>query len=247
MIEYLIPKDEQTDDTDYHKKNRAQSKEPILTADDRDCTPAEVKNAINELKHKKAPGEDGITADIYQRAYKQFPIFICTAYSECLRKGYFPKKWKKVKIIPITKPGKENSMEVSKFRPISLINVGGIILVKVLINRIMHYVYSNNLLNYNQFAFTPKKSAIDAALAVKEYLEEGIRERHIAILVSLNVKGAFDAAWWPSILKTLKDLKCPKNLYKLAKSYFSERTATLSTKSIKMEREVSKGCPQGSC
>jgi hypothetical protein len=40
MIEYLIPKDEQTDDTDYHKRIRAQSKEPILTVDDRDCTPA---------------------------------------------------------------------------------------------------------------------------------------------------------------------------------------------------------------
>ena len=34
----------------------------------------------------------------------------------------------------------------------------------------MNHVYSNNLLNYNQFGFTSKKSAIDAALAVKEYL-----------------------------------------------------------------------------
>ena len=40
MIEYLIPKDEQTDDTDYQKRIRAQSKELILTADDTDCTPA---------------------------------------------------------------------------------------------------------------------------------------------------------------------------------------------------------------
>jgi hypothetical protein len=72
-------------------------------------------------------------------------------------------------------------------------------------------------------------------------------EGHIAILVSLDVRGSFDAALWPSILKTLKDFRCPKNLYNLTKSYFSERTATLSTNSIQMEREVSKGCPQGSC
>jgi len=39
----------------------------------------------------------------------------------------------------------------------------------MLINRIMHHNYSNNLLNHNQFGFTPKKSAIDVALAVKEY------------------------------------------------------------------------------
>jgi hypothetical protein len=111
----------------------------------------------------------------------------------------------------------------------------------------MNHVYSNNLLNHNQFGVTPKKSAIDAALAVKEYLEEGVSEGHIAILVSLNVRGAFDAAWWPSILEILKDFRCPKNLYNLAKSYFSGRTAILSTNSIQMEREVNKGCPRVSC
>jgi hypothetical protein len=74
----------------------------------------------------------------------------------------------------------------------------------------MHHAYSNNLLNQSQFGFTPKKSAIDAALAVKEYLEEGMREGHIAIIVSLDIKSAFDAAWWPSILKSLKEFNCPK-------------------------------------
>ena len=46
MAEYLIPKDEQPDDTDYHKRIRTQIKGPILTADDRDYSPAEVKNAM---------------------------------------------------------------------------------------------------------------------------------------------------------------------------------------------------------
>jgi hypothetical protein len=44
-----------------------------------------------------------------------------------------------VKIIPIRKPGKENSTEVSKFRPISLINTAGKV-KKLLINRIMYNI-----------------------------------------------------------------------------------------------------------
>jgi hypothetical protein len=247
MSDCLIPTDDQRDDTDYHKGVRAKSKEPIRTADDREFTPTEVRNAIYDLKHNKAPGEDGITGDIYQRVYTQVPTTICTIYNECLRKGCFPKKWKKVKIIPITKQGKEKSTEVSKFRPISLINVGGKVLEKLLINRIMNHIHSNSLMNPNQFGFTPWKSAIDAAIAVKEYLQEGLRKEHVAILVSIDVKDAFDAAWWPSILNTLKECNCPKNLYNLAKSYFSARRAILSTNSIKIEREVSKGCPQGTC
>jgi len=74
-----------------------------------------------------------------------------------------------------------------------------------------------------------------------------MREDHIAILVSLDVKDAFDAAWLPSTLKTLKEFNCPKILYNVAKSYFSERTAILTTNSIQMDTEVTEGCPQVSC
>jgi retron-type reverse transcriptase len=111
----------------------------------------------------------------------------------------------------------------------------------------MHHVYTNNLLNHNQFGFTPKKSTTDAAMEIKEFAKEGLRQGLITIIVSLEVKGAFDAAGWPNILKTLKDLNCPKNLYYLTKSYLSQSTAVMTTNTLQVEREVSKGCPQGCC
>ena len=69
----------------------------------------------------------------------------------------------------------------------------------------MHHVHINNLLNHNQFGFTPKKCTTDAAVTVKQFIEEGLRKGLITILVSLDVKGAFNAAWWQSIRMTLKD------------------------------------------
>jgi hypothetical protein len=42
-------------------------------------------------------------------------------------------------------------------------------------------------------------------MTVEEFLEDGLREGLITTLVGLDVKGAFDAAWWPCILMTLKD------------------------------------------
>jgi hypothetical protein len=150
-------------------------------------------------------------------------------------------------MILIPKPGRENRNDASKYRPISLINVGGKVLEKILINRIMHYLNKNNLMNKNQFGFTPGKGTTDAILAVKDFIEEGLLQRHITILVSLDVKSAFDAAFWPSIIYSLKELNCPENLYNLAKSYFSERKVTLYSNNNEIEREASKGCPQGSC
>jgi hypothetical protein len=128
---------------------------------------------------------------------------------------------KKAKIIPVIKPGKEKVQNASKFRPISLINVGGKVLEKLLINRIMYHIYRNSLLNDNQYGFTRKKSTTDATIAVKGYIEDGFRHGLITILISLDVKGAFDAAWWPIILHTLKDFNCPKNLYRVSQE---ERT-----------------------
>jgi len=246
MLDHLTATDDQTGDTEYHKRIRIQTKEPNQISDDGEFTSAEVMNTIVDIKDKKAPGEDGITGVIYHMVYKLFPTLTYTIYREFLRTGCFPKRRKKDKIIPITKPGKEKVKDAPKFRPISLINVGGKVLEKLLINRIMHYIYSNNLLNAKQYGFTPKKSTTDVRLAVKEYIEEGFGQGHITILVSLYIMGAFDAAWWPSILHTLKEFNCPKNLYNLARSYFSDRTATIHTNNLQIEREVSKGCPQGS-
>jgi len=40
-------------------------------------------------------------------------------------------------------------------------------------------------------------------------MESVLDKRGLAIMTSLYLKGAFDAAWWPGILKTLKKLKMP--------------------------------------
>jgi hypothetical protein len=167
VLGYLITKDEEDNDSDYNKTIRTLTERPIQTADDREYTPEEIGNAIDAINCKNAPGEDWITSDIFQHAYKQFPNLINTLYNECLIQVCFPKRWQRVQVIPITKPGKEDTMEPSKFRPISLINVRGKVLEKILINRIMHHVHTNNLMNNNQFGFTPKKSTTDAAITVR--------------------------------------------------------------------------------
>jgi len=100
----------------------------------------------------------------------------------------------------------------------------------------MHYVHTNDLLNYNQYGFTPKKSTTDSAMAVKEFPEEEMRQGLITILVSLDVKGTFDAACWPSILKELQDFNCPRNLYNLTNSYLNQRTAVITTNTIQVAK-----------
>ena len=106
-----------------------------------------------------------MTGEIYEIFYKLFPLFTYTMYSVCLQTGCFPIRWKKAKIIQVVKPGKENVQY--KYRLISLINVGGKVIEKLLIIRIMHYLYNKNLMNSNQYGFNPKQSTTDDTLTVK--------------------------------------------------------------------------------
>jgi len=121
----------------------------------------------------KAPGEDGITSEIFKSVVDILPGYITAIYSGCLGSGTFPTRWKEAKMLPITKPGKESSEEVSKFCPISLLNIGKV-LEKVLINRINHHVYLQGCMNKNQYGFTLQKGTIDAAMEIKEIVKEGL-------------------------------------------------------------------------
>ena len=70
------------------------------------------------MNKNKAPGVDGITGDIPQRAFNLLPKCTAAMYSGCLRTACFPRIWKRAKLIPIVKPGKETSDDISKYRPI---------------------------------------------------------------------------------------------------------------------------------
>jgi len=96
--------------------------------------------------------------------------------------------------MPIIKPGQEGSEEVSKFRPISLLDTGGKVLEKIMINRINHHVYSRGYMNENQYGFRPQKCTIAAAMAIKDFVQQGMAAGEVIALISLDVQGAFDAA-----------------------------------------------------
>jgi len=100
-------------------------------------------------------------------------------------------------------------------------------------------------MNKKQYNFRPQRSTIDAVMTLTDYVEEGFISGEVTVLVSLDVEGAFNSAWWPSILKSLIDSGCPRNLQNLKKSYLSKRLATLQTNNIKIEAEITRGSSQG--
>ena len=132
MVEQLIPEDNVQDDTDHHTNTRRLTEQQIETTDDREFTQDEVRRIIEGINPRKAPGPDGIRSEILLLIFKSIPQTVTSIYNECL-KGCFLINWKAAKIILVTKPEKEDNFEPSKYRPMSLLNIGGKVLERLLI------------------------------------------------------------------------------------------------------------------
>jgi len=128
----------------------------------------------------------------------------------------------------------------------ALLNIGGKVLEKPLINRINYHFYKYKVMRNKQYGFIPQKTTIDAIMEAEMFIEPVLEKRGFVIKTSLDVKGAFEAASWTSTLHGLKEFNCPKNLYNISKVYFSNRTAVLTMNNFSETRRSTKGCPQGS-
>jgi len=76
----------------------------------------------------------------------------------------------------------------------------------------MRYMYYNNLMSNSQYGFTPQTCTVDAAMALSKFIQEHLAQKRSIVLVALDLKGAFDAAWWPRMLNALRLSNCPRNL-----------------------------------
>ena len=136
LMNHFIPEDSENNDTVHHKRTRQQVTEPLHTSDDDAFMKQEIQAVLEKFEPHKAPSKDALNSKVLLHTFRSFPTFFKEIYNECLRKGLFPKQWKRSIILPMVKPGKEGINEVCKYRPTSLLNIGGKVLEKLLIDRI---------------------------------------------------------------------------------------------------------------
>lgn len=139
-------------------------------------TQEEITTAVKALKRKKAPGIDGVPAEIIKLCHRHRPGLINDVISTCLKEGTFPTNWKTSKLILIPKPKKHDN-EPTKYRPISLINATAKVLEHVINNRIIRYLDETGGLNDRQYGFRKNRSTINAIDKVVDEITAGINSQ----------------------------------------------------------------------
>ena len=82
-------------------------------------------------------------------------------------------------------------------------------------------------------------------MEVRHYIEPHLNRGGVAIIISLDVQGAFWSAWCPVILQRQRNTM-PQEPLLLTKDYPKERKAVMTMNNFSTQKNVTKGCPQGS-
>lgn len=228
-----------TNEPSHSHQGTQHTPEPLLTT-------TEVIHCLKTFNPKKAPGPDHLTSDICLQVTMIFPELITAILNQCFKINYFPKAWKVaiVKIIP--KPGKACYEEASSYRPIGLINVFGKLLEKLIINRLNHHLHTTNNHCTDQFGFKPQTSTNHALHKALNIIRSAKTKKQHVLATSIDIKAAFDNAWWPAIFKRLKEVNCPLDIYKILLNYVKDRTIQFTLADYTITKTPTKGCIQGS-
>lgn len=242
LLDNLFPADkieeDTPEDTEVRREVAAYTNSKIEHVFNRE----EIELALKQIRPKKAPGEDGILPSIVKGSSDVLVTLLEKLFNACLRLGYFPMSYKSARVILLYKgPPKDPSVPKS-YRPICLLKTLSKVLERLMIDRIHHYMAP--VLSDNQYGFTKGKSTEDAVSNIVSKVR--LSSKNLVLMVSLDVGGAFDHAWWPAILKTLADRGIPGNLYRLAASFLDRRKINASIGNVECSRVVNRGCPQGS-
>ena len=121
------------------KYNLPKLKEEEAESLNRPITDDEIETAIKKLPTHKSPGPDGFTGE-FHRAFKgeQTPI-LHRLFQKIQEDGRLQNSFYEANIILIPKPDKDITKK-ENFRPISLMNIDGKILNRLLANRTQQYV-----------------------------------------------------------------------------------------------------------
>ena len=245
LVQHFYP-DDVADSIARHHELRARLDDQPYSPDEPDFTSDEVIDCLKTMSPNRAPGHDNLTSDICLRFTQLFPSLLTKLMNRCLRIGHFPMSWKLavVKILP--KAGREDYTDLTSYRPIGLLTIFSKLLEKLFVRRLTYNARTRGAWSDKQYGFREQSSTVDALNNAVEIIRKAKTERREVLAVSLDIKAAFDNAWWPSIFERLRRTECPNNIFKLVQSYFTGRSVRLSYADAETTKMMTRGCVQGS-
>ena len=194
--------------------------------DDLDYLPTEteLKCAINSMKTNKAPGIDGIPAEVFKHGGTLLKENLLKLIQKCWEEQTLPQDFKDAVLIPIYK-NKGDRRDCGNYRGISLLSVAGKILAKILQQRLK--ILSESVLPESQCGFRPSRSTTDMIFSVRQIHEKAIEQQQELYIVFVDFSKAFDTVDRDLLWKVLRLFGCPERLVEMIRLFHDGMKATV--------------------
>lgn len=195
----------------------------------------------------KTPGPDQISSEIVLAAVQTQPLVFFQFYSTLINTGYHPTIWRQATGAVLKKVGKDDYSIPKSYRVISLLNCLGKVSEKIMAYRLGELAETTDLIHPSQLGGRKKKSAIDAALLLTDWVQNMKKAGLRPTTLFLDIKGAYDYVSKNQLLTIMAEKGLPLSLIAFVKSFLNERQVRLAFDGeIEEFTEVNTGIPQGS-
>lgn len=205
----------------------------------------EVSDIIRNLSNRKAPGYDNISSLAIKLVLENIIDVLVYLINFSLSSGEFPDELKISIVKPLFK--KNDKLDPSNYRPISLLSIFSKVLEKVVKVRIVSFLEKNKYLSENQFGFRQKLSTTSALLRFMGEVYTGINEGKQCSGMFIDVMKAFDTVDHATLLLRLQEAVVRGVPLRWFSSYLEGRTQRTRVNGVLSEQGYIKhGIPQGS-
>ncbi len=198
---------------------------------------------FSRCKLGKAPGPDGISAQVLKNCAQELSPIFHSLFSEVYFTATIPSIWKMSIIIPV--PKKPRPTELNHYRPVALTSIIVKCLEKLLLKTILPAVYLQ--LDPLQFAYKAKRGTEDAVACLLHLLLQHLDSPgNSARILFVDFSSAFNSIQSHLMIQKLYYLNIPTRLIHLIYNFLSNRQQVVrlgSTTSSALT--INTGAPQG--
>jgi hypothetical protein len=155
-------------------------------------TESEVRNAVFQMEHNKAPGPDGFPAEFYQVFWGIIKADLLPLFADLHREALdlYGLNFGIITLIPKI----HNATKIQQYRPICVLNVSFKIFTKVGTNRLN--LVANKVVSPTQSAFLPGRNIMEGVVILHKTIHELHTKKRDGVIFKIDFEKAYDKVKW---------------------------------------------------
>ena len=213
----------------------------------RPVTEQETLKIVRALPSNKAPGADKVTARILKASVPVTLPLLTNLINCSFRSGIFAESWRLAEVVPCIKDKEGDRDDPSNSRPISLLPIISKVCERAANSQLVRFLQDHSIIHPFQSGNRKSHSTESALIYFTDEILKNMDEKHISVVVLLDMTKAFDSIRHDILLAKLRRIGISSSALAWFSSYLSGHKQVVRIgNTVSEQLELRFGVPQGS-